>query len=168
MCKENKNNDQQFVSSTSPYSAILESITYVNNVCNECMRILLFAFRSKCKQCIRVRCCWHRTACVVYVCDTLQNGTIGWRRGDKLLNKVVIFVFFAHKKYSRSFVKWQLNHWCHMDYFNDVLASFLSLDRVRILAVYGRVGELSEFIRNILICVPKMNEGLTGLEWNEE
>ncbi len=38
---------------------------------------------------------------------------------------------------------------------------FLSLDRVRILAVYGRVRELSE---NILICVLKMNEGLTGLE----
>ncbi len=33
--KENKNNDfiQQFVSSASPYSAFLESITYVNNVC---------------------------------------------------------------------------------------------------------------------------------------
>ncbi len=31
--KENKNKDfiQQFVSSASPYSAILESITYVNN-----------------------------------------------------------------------------------------------------------------------------------------
>ncbi len=44
---------------------------------------------------------------------------------------------------------------------------FLSLDRVRILAVYGRVRELSECIKNILICVPKMNEGLTGLEWHE-
>ncbi len=38
MQKENKNNDfiQQFVSSVSPYSTILESITYVNNVCNIC------------------------------------------------------------------------------------------------------------------------------------
>ncbi len=38
---ENKNNDfiQQFVSSASPYSAIAESITYVNNVCNICTRI---------------------------------------------------------------------------------------------------------------------------------
>ncbi len=54
-----------------------------------------------------------------------------------------------------------------MDYFNDVLATFLSLDRIRILAVYGRVRELSEFIKNILICVPKMNEGLTGLERHE-
>ncbi len=51
-----------------------------------------------------------------------------------------------------------------MDYFNDLLATFLSLDRVRILAVYGRVRELSESIKNILICVPKMNEDITGLE----
>ncbi len=27
--------------------------------------------------------------------------------------------------------------------------------------------ELSDFITNILICVPKMNEGLTGLERHE-
>ncbi len=51
-----------------------------------------------------------------------------------------------------------------MDYFNDLLATFLSLHRVRILAVYGSVRELSECIKTILICVPKMNEGLTGLE----
>ncbi len=36
------------------------------------------------------------------------------------LNKVN-FVFFVHKKYSRSCIKLQLNPWCHMDYFNDVL-----------------------------------------------
>ncbi len=50
-----------------------------------------------------------------------------------------------------------------MDYFNDVL--YLSgLDRGSILAVYGRIRELSEFIKNILICVLKMKGGLTGLE----
>ncbi len=65
------------------------------------------------------------------------------------------------------FVKWLLNHWYHMDYFTDLLATFLSLDRLRILAVYGRVRELSECFKNILICVPKMNEGLTGLERRE-
>jgi len=27
--------------------------------------------------------------------------------------------------------------------------------------------QLSDFIKNILICVPKMNEGLTGLEQHE-
>ncbi len=36
-----------------------------------------------------------------------------------------------------------------------------------LLGSYGRVRELSEFIKNILICVPKMNEGLTGLEQHE-
>ncbi len=30
-----------------------------------------------------------------------------------------------------------------------------------------RVRELSDFIKNILICVLKMNEGLTGLERHE-
>ncbi len=51
-----------------------------------------------------------------------------------------------------------------MDYFTDVLATFLCLDRGSIPAVYGRVRELSEFIKNILICVVKMNEGVKGLD----
>ncbi len=33
----------------------------------------------------------------------------------------------------------------------------------RCVSVYGR----SDFIKNILICVPKVNEGLTGLERHE-
>ncbi len=93
-----------------------------------------------------------------------QSMHMSMRRGNKLLNKVVIFVFFAHKKYSRSFVKLWLNHWCHMDHFSNVLTMFLCFDCGSILAVYGRVRDLSSFIRNILICVLKMNEGLTGLE----
>ncbi len=55
-----------------------------------------------------------------------------------------------------------------MDYFNDLLATFLSFDCVRILAVYGRVRELSEWIKNIFICVPKMNEGFTDFERHED
>ncbi len=51
-----------------------------------------------------------------------------------------------------------------MDHFNDVLTTFLDLDHGRILAV-GK--ELSEFIKNILICVPKRNEGIAGLERHE-
>ncbi len=47
-----------------------------------------------------------------------------------------------------------------MDYFNDLLATFLSLDRVYYIAVYGRFRELSECIKNILICVPKMNKAV--------
>ncbi len=60
-----------------------------------------------------------------------------------------------------------------MDYFNDLLKisisgpPFLDLDRSNNIVVYVRVRELSEFIKNILICVPKMNEGLTDLERHE-
>ncbi len=54
------------------------------------------------------------------------------------LNKVIIFVSFVHKKYSHSFIKLQLNHWCHMDYFNNVLTKFLCLKRGSCVAVYGR------------------------------
>ncbi len=54
-----------------------------------------------------------------------------------------------------------------MDYFNDVLTTFLGLERGSCVAVYGGVRELSDFIKNILICVSKMNEGLTDLERHE-
>ncbi len=33
--------------------------------------------------------------------------------------------------------KLQLNHWCYMDYFNDVLTTFLGLERVSYIAVYA-------------------------------
>ncbi len=48
-----------------------------------------------------------------------------------------------------------------MDYFVDVLGTFLGLERGRTLAVYGEglARELSDFIKRILICVPKMNKG---------
>ncbi len=50
-----------------------------------------------------------------------------------------------------------------MVYFTDVLATFLDLDHGYI-SVYGTIREL---IKDILICVPKMNRGLTGLERHE-
>ncbi len=49
-------------------------------------------------------------------------------------------------------------------YFTDLLATFLDVDRVHSIAVYGRDRQLSECIKNILICVQTMNGGLTGLE----
>ncbi len=58
---------------------------------------------------------------------------------------VVIFVFFVHKKYSSRFIKLQMNHLCH------------------IRTCLCRVRKLSDFIKNILICVPKMKEGLKGI-----
>ncbi len=50
-----------------------------------------------------------------------------------------------------------------MDYFNNVLATFLGLEHVSCIAET----KLSDFINNILICVPKMNKGIAGLEQNE-
>ncbi len=51
-----------------------------------------------------------------------------------------------------------------MDYFTDLLATFLDVDRVNCIAVYGRVRELSECIKNILIWVPNTNKAFMGLE----
>ncbi len=86
------------------------------------------------------------------------------RQDEELLNKVIIFVFFVHKKYFRSFVKLWLNHWHHMDYFTDVLATFLGLGTFQLCSCLWRVRELLAFIKNILISVPKMNEVLRV--WN--
>ncbi len=54
-----------------------------------------------------------------------------------------------------------------IDYFTDLLATFLDVDHVNSIVVYGRVRQQSECIKNILICVLKMNGGLTGLERHE-
>jgi len=72
-----------------------------------------------------------------------------------------------HKKYSCRFIKLNLNHYSHVDCFNDVFSTFLDLESGDYIAIYGRVIYLSDFIKNILICVLKMNEGLTGVERHE-
>ncbi len=51
-----------------------------------------------------------------------------WHGREELL-KVIIFVFFEQKKYSLSFLTLQLNHQCHMDYFNNVLTTFMGLEQ---------------------------------------
>ncbi len=59
----------------------------------------------------------------------------------------------------------RLNHWCHMDCFIDVLTTLLGFER-GCIAVYAG-SESSDFLKNILIWVPEMNEGLVGLEQHE-
>ncbi len=54
-----------------------------------------------------------------------------------------------------------------MDYFTDVFATFLDSGTFQLHCCLRRVRELSDLIKNILICVPKMNEGLTGLDRHE-
>ncbi len=55
-----------------------------------------------------------------------------------------------------------------MDYFNNVLTTFLGLECGSCVAVYAGIESsqvLSIYIYiYICICVPKMNEGLMGLE----
>ncbi len=44
-----------------------------------------------------------------------------------------------------------------MEYFKNVFPTFLGVESVSCIAVYGG-GIVFDFIKNILICVPKMNE----------
>ncbi len=90
------------------------------------------------------RAFWHRTqmCCVLFTSRGMHMLWYCRERASKsnteennLLNKVIIFVLFAHKKYSCSSV--QPNHWCHVDYFNDVLTTFLGLECVSCIAVYA-------------------------------
>ncbi len=65
----------------------------------------------------------------------------------ELLNKVVIFVFFAHKKYSCSFLKLQL-----------IMSDGLIYRRHNYISEPGNISvallSMQGFIKNILICVP--------------
>ena len=52
-----------------------------------------------------------------------------------------------------------------MNYFKNMsLVPFWVFESVNYLAVNAGLTEPSDFIRNILICVLKMNEGLTTVE----
>ncbi len=47
------------------------------------------------------------------------------------------------------------------------LLTFWALEKCNDVAAYVRFRYLPDFIKNILICIPKMNEGLTGVERHE-
>jgi len=48
-----------------------------------------------------------------------------------------------------------------------VMGDFKTLLQGSVIAVNAGLTEPSDFIKNILICVPKINEGLTGVERHE-
>jgi len=54
-----------------------------------------------------------------------------------------------------------------MNCFKYVFSSFLGIASVNCLAANAGFTEPSDFMKNISICVPKMNEGLTGVEQHE-
>ena len=74
---------------------------------------------------------------------------------------------FLHKMYSRRFINLRLSHCSHLDYINDVFNNFSGPASYNVLEAYGEVIQLSDLIKNSLICVLKMNECLTGLERQE-
>ncbi len=108
------------------------------------MRMLSLHVNNAC-----VGCCWHRThaLCLVYIqrraCayvmiltqTILSKMAPGWHRGEELLNKGVIFCYLCAQ--NSNFLKLRLSHWCHMDNLNDVLTTFLGLDRVSCVTIYG-------------------------------
>ncbi len=51
-----------------------------------------------------------------------------------------------------------------MDHFTNLLATFLDLGTYQLCCCLWSARKLSDFIKNILICVQKTNKGLTGLE----
>ncbi len=59
------------------------------------------------------------------------------QKSSKDIVKKNLLVFFVQKKYSCIFIKLQLNHWCHMDYFIYVLTTFLGLEHGSSFAVYA-------------------------------
>ncbi len=122
-----------------------------------------FIFRTQI-QCQCCLCSVESTCMLNIIYSDYVNYVLGY--SPKRRNTaIVIIVFFAHKKYSHSLVKLQLNHWCHMNYVTDVLATFLGLGTLQLNCCLWRVWELSDLIQNILTCVPNMNEGLTF--WND-
>jgi len=56
-----------------------------------------------------------------------------------------------------------LSRCSHSDYFYNVFYNFSGLASFNPLEDYGGVIQLSDVIKIIFICVPKMNESLTGL-----
>ncbi len=84
----------------------------------------------------------------------VMQDPVFWRRRNCWIKSVFTFFFL----YSCSFLKLRLNHRCHMDYFNDVLTTFLGLERGSYVAVHA--GSESSRISSNITC----SEGLTGLE----
>ncbi len=85
---------------------------------------------------------------------------------DHSVNNVsAFFCFLCAQKIFSYLHKLRMNHWCHMDYFNDLLATFLDLDRGRILAVYAGSENTQNSSKIMNLC--SEDEGLTGLERHE-
>ncbi len=97
---------------------------------------------------------------------------LSWMLGEIV---VIIFVFFAHKKYSRSFIQLRLNQWCHVNYFIDVLNIFLALECGSCVTVVSTQGQKvlrfhKKFVflfvfRKWTMVLHVLDDGILFLEW---
>ncbi len=69
---------------------------------------------------------WGEIFHYTHVTDTKREEIVEWS---------IYFGVFLRTEYSRCFIKLHLNHWSHMDYFNNVLTTFLGLERGCCVAV---------------------------------
>jgi len=85
------------------------------------------------------------------------------KRRNCWIKSLFLFSFFAHKKYSLRFIILGLNDCSHVTTLMISLLLFWTLNVVISLLSMGDEKPL-RFHQNILICVPKMNKGPTGVE----
>ncbi len=123
-------------------SAILEIIPWMQTVC----AVSVSAVRQGCVFFV----------CLLLIWTEIVHPCVCWKKRS--------LFFFADKKYSGQFRKYQLNHWWQMDYPGNAFHTFLGLDIEIYLVVNGTVTRLPVFIQNIIKCVPKTNKAFTGLE----
>ncbi len=85
----------------------------------------------------------------------------------KVLNEVITFVFFVHKKYSRRFIKLRLNHWCHMDSFNNVFPTFLGLEVVVMLLFMQGQKALGFHQKYLPLCSEDEQRSYAEFTWHD-
>ncbi len=106
----------------------------------------LFSFKSKRKIRIHALMRMQKSIRCLRSMGNIQNGATVTRR--RIAEEKS---FFAYKKYSGSFIKFRLNHWCQMDFPGDAFHS-LDLDSVIYLAVNETVTSLRFYLKYLKLC----------------
>ncbi len=116
--------------------------SYENTFCVQRKRkCLLFHVSSFTSRGMHTQASW-------YSCeDKSKTG----REEKKLLNKIIIFVFFAHNRYSHSFITLKLNHWCHI--CTILLMSLLIIYHLSVCISFYVAFYLYHYICSIIISI---------------
>lgn len=103
------------------------------------------------------------------LCFTLLTGqyVILLMRKTRQKSWFYVLVFFGTLKCSVSFMWLQLYYWSHMECFDNICGFFFWTLTVSNRFCIWTIREHLDYIKNILICLAKMNEGLGGLKLHE-